>query len=91
MKIKIATTASEARESAPDTCKIAAKGYATEADRDDLYKEMTKGHNKHVCKCTECIKIRMAKALEKIEERAKKEGKIPMRLLCYKMERIKVE
>ena len=48
-------------------------------------------HNKHLCKCTECIKIRMAKALEKIEERAKKEGKIPMRLLCYKMELIKVE
>lgn len=48
-------------------------------------------HNKHVCKCDECIKIRMAKALEKIEERAKQAGKIPMTLLCYKMERIKDE
>lgn len=41
-------------------------------------------HNKHVCKCDECIKIRMAKALEKIEEKAEAEGKIPMRVLCYK-------
>ncbi len=48
-------------------------------------------HNKHICKCDECIKIRMAKAIEKIEERAKQDGKIPMTLLCYKMERIKDE
>ena len=48
-------------------------------------------HNKHVCKCTECIRTRMAKALEKLEVKAKKEGKVPMRILCYKMEPIKNE
>lgn len=48
-------------------------------------------HNRHVCKCTECITIRMAKVLEKIEERAKKEGKIPMNILWYKSEPIKDE
>ena len=48
-------------------------------------------HNKHLCKCDECIKIRLAAALDKIQKRAEAEGKIPMKVLCYKMERIKVE
>ena len=48
-------------------------------------------HNKHVCRCDECIKYRVAKALEKIEVRARKAGKIPMRVLCYKMGVIKIE
>ena len=59
---------------------------------DVMEKGMTEGkHNKHVCKCDECIKIRMAAAMDKIQKRAEAEGKIPMRVLCYKMERIKVE
>ena len=42
-------------------------------------------HNKHVCQCTECIKLRMAKALDKIQKRAEAEGKIPMSKLIYLM------
>tara|TARA_Y100001949_G_C15851314_1_gene270777 strand:- start:247 stop:405 length:159 start_codon:yes stop_codon:yes gene_type:complete len=38
---------------------------------------MTEGkHNKHVCNCDECLMIRMAKALEKIQAKARKEGKL---------------
>ena len=33
-------------------------------------------HNKHVCLCNECIALRMAKALEKIQAKARKEGKL---------------
>ena len=33
-------------------------------------------HNKHVCNCDECLKIRMAKALEQIQAKARKEGKL---------------
>ena len=35
-------------------------------------------HNKHVCLCNECIALRMAKTLDEIEKRAKKEGKLPL-------------
>ena len=53
---------------------------------------MTEGkHNKHVCRCDECIKYRIAKAHEKIEVRARKAGKIPMKKLCYTMGVIKIE
>ena len=48
-------------------------------------------HNKHVCKCDKCIAIRMAAVLDKIQERAKQEGKVPMKILCYKMGLIKSE
>ena len=42
-------------------------------------------HNKHLCKCDECIKIRLAAALDKIQKRAEAEGKIPMSKLIYLM------
>ena len=53
---------------------------------DVMEKGMTEGkHNKHICKCDECIKLRMAAAIDKIQERARAEGKIPMSKLIYLM------